>query len=502
MPLPTWLARWLPARRRTAARRFEGAAFNRLTASWVAAERSINTELRGDLDALRRRSRDLAKNSPLVKKFLQILGANVVGPNGFTLQARAADAGRPDKLANDAIESAWTDWSQARYCDAGGRLSLADLTRAVIRAVGRDGEALVRIRMGAANPYGYALQLLDIERLDTTFNRDGEPGRNPILMGVEQDGDGRPVAYHLIAAPLGRDASGSTRVRIPAGEILHLFVTDDPEQVRGVPWIHASMLTVNDLKGYNQAAIIAARIGASKMGFFTSPDGDLTPVADGEDAAGMPFTQAEPGQFGALPPGYDFKAFDPDYPHANFDAFTKSFKRDVATGFGVAYNTLANDLEGVNFSSIRSGTLEDRDHWMQVQRWLIGAFLDPVYAGWLDAALLSGAIVMPNGSPLPAAKYKKFLAHEFLGRRWSWVDPMKDIQASILAIQNGLASPYTVASQQGLDPEDVLDDIARFQAAAKAKGVSLGTPAAPAAAPAEPDADETDPPDPPQEQPT
>jgi lambda family phage portal protein len=177
------------------------------------------------------------------------------------------------------------------------------------------------------------------------------------------------------------------------------------------------MLTINDLKGYNHAAIVAARVGASKMGFFTSPDGDPTPLGDGQDSAGVPFTEAEPAQFGMLPPGYDFKSFDPDYPHANYDAFVKAHKRDIATGYGCAYNTLANDLENVNFSSIRAGTLEERDHWMRIQRWLVGVLLDPVYLEWLGSALLAGVITMPNGSALPAAKRAKFAAHEWQGRQ-------------------------------------------------------------------------------------
>ena len=478
MLLPDWLTRWLPGRRGIARRRFDAAQYNRLTHSWIASERSINTELRTDLDALRRRSRDLAKNSPLAKKFLQMVVGNVVGPRGFNLQVRVENPdSSPDKLANDAIEAGFKDWSRAANCDIAGRLSFPDMLRAIIRGIARDGEALVRIRQGAANPYGYALQLLDVERLDTTLNREPAEGRNQIIMGVELDADGRPVAYWLATNALGRDPTGKKLQRILAGEILHLYMTDDPEQVRGIPWMHAVMLTVNDLKGYNHAAIVAARIGASKMGFFTSPDGDPTPVADGEDGAGMPFTEADPGQFGMLPPGYDFKSFDPDYPHANYAAFVKEHKRDVASGFGVAYNTLANDLEGVNFSSIRSGTLEERDNWMLVQEWLIGAFVDIVYAGWLDNALLAGALLMPNGSALPASKRAKFSAHEFQGRRWSWVDPLKDVQASALAVENGFASPYTIAAQMGVDAEDVLDDIARFQAAAAAKGVKLGAPA-------------------------
>lgn len=493
MPMPAWLARLLPGRRaRSGMRRFDAAQYNRLTHNWIAAERSINTELRSDLDALRRRSRDLARNAPLAKKFLQMCVTNIVGPRGFVLQARAAEGKKPDELANTAIETAWADWSKAKNCDVAGRLSFAQMTRAIAKAVARDGEALIRVRQGAANPYGYALQLLDIERLDTTLNRQAENGKNAIILGVEIDGDGRPVAYWLTVGAPGSDPTGKTRARIPAAEILHLFFTDDPEQMRGIPWMHASMLTVNDLKGYNHAAIVAARVGASKMGFFTSPDGDPNPLSDGDDAAGMPFMEADPGQFGMLPPGYDFKSFDPDYPHANYDAFVKAHKRDVATGFGVAYNSLANDLEGVNFSSIRSGTLEERDNWMIAQAEFIEQFCDVVFEGWLDNALLSGAILMPNGSALPAAKRQKFLAHEFQGRRWQWVDPLKDVEASVKAIENGLASPYSIIAQQGLDADEVLTDIARFQAAAADKGVKLGKPElqpTPIAAP-EPDEDD------------
>ena len=89
MQMPVWLARWLPGRHRGghrggALRRFDAAQYTRLTHSWVSAERSINTELRCDLDALRRRARDLSKNSPLGRKFLQMVTNNVAGPKAST----------------------------------------------------------------------------------------------------------------------------------------------------------------------------------------------------------------------------------------------------------------------------------------------------------------------------------------------------------------------------------------------------------------------------------
>jgi len=80
---------------------------------------------------------------------------------------------------------------------------------------------------------------------------------------------------------------------------------------------------------------------------------------------------------------------------------------------------------------------------------------------------------MENGSTLPATKYDKFAAHTWQGRRWPWVDPEKDINAAILAINARLDSPQRIAAQQGRDVEDVLDDIAAFEALAAAKKVAL-----------------------------
>lgn len=482
MKLTSWLksAFGLSSKSSGKKRSFEAAKINRLTRSWHQSAQSINTELRSDLDALRRRSRELAKNEPMAVKFLSLVVSNVVGSNGFRLQSRIMEGENPDKRANDAVEAAYARWCEAGVCEVSGRMTMADLERAIIRSVARDGEALVRELPGFKNGFGYALQLLDIERLDTSFNRERSPGITAVIMGVEIDEYGKPLAYHLASAQHGRDPTGKKLQRIPADQIIHLFMTDDPEQVRGIPWMHASMMRMHHLKGYEEAAIVAARVGASKMGFFVEGEkatSDLTTaVADGEDPlTGIPFTEASPGEFGSLPNGWDFKSFDPDYPHDQYAEFVKAAKRDIGSGFEVSYHALANDLEGVNYSSIRQGTLEERDSWMLDQNWFKGVFHERVYRHWLDNALLAGAILLPNGSPLPASKYAKFLPHEFIGRRWSWVDPLKDIQTAVISIDNCLDSPYNIAAQQGRDIEDVIEDIARFNDLLIKKGISKNT---------------------------
>ena len=469
-------------------RRFDGAVLNRLTRSFAFSERSINTELRSDLDALRRRSRDLTKNEPLGRRFIKLIVKNVCGSIGFRMQSKVVDdSGSPDDAANKAIEKAWKDWGCAEYCDISGKLCWADIEQLAMKAVATDGECLLRIRHDARNKYNFSVQVLDVERLNTTINRESSSTQNAIIMGVEINSDGKAEWYHIITRMIGRDPLTRATERVPASEIIHLYVADNCEQMRGIPWMHASMIRIHHLKGFEEAAIIASRVGASKMGFFQSPDGDPTPVEDGKDEEGVPFTQVSPGEIGMAPEGYQFVSFDPTYPHTMYDPFVKAAKRDISSGLDVAYHSLANDLEGVNFSSIRSGTLDERDGWMLIQGWFIRQLLDPIFKQWLSSALLSGSITVPSGLPLPASKLRKFQDHEFMGRRWQWVDPLKDINASVIAIKNRIASPQTIMAQQGLDAEEVLGDIARFEKLAIEKGVTLGEVGAVAEIPREGD---------------
>lgn len=457
-----------------AQRSFNAARVDRLTAGWRATTASINQELRTDIDRLRARSRDLAKNNDYAHKFKKMVITNVIGPNGFKLQARVMNtATTADALANDTIEAGFADWSRRGVCEITGRMSFTDLCRALIGDVAIDGEFLVRKVRGKAarNAYNFALQHIDIDRLDTNFNRAQTGSSNAVVMGIEIDAYRRPIAYHLFTShPNDGISGGREREIVPADDIIHGYLVEYPEQIRGAPWMSAAILTMHHLGEFEQSALLAARKGADTLGFFVSPDG--TPPLMGDSGADdEPITVSVPGHYDTLPDGYDFKAYDSKYPDAMLADFTKSYLRRMASGLNVAYNSLANDLEGVNFSSIRSGVIEERDQWMTIQGWFADALLEPIYSDWISLALLSNALTMPNGSPLPAAKRDKFAAHQWQGRRWQWVDPLRDIESSLAAIRAGLTSPYTVAGQMGLDLDDVIADLARANAAAKAAGL-------------------------------
>jgi len=342
-----------------------------------------------------------------------------------------------------------------------------------MRTVARDGEVLVRMIRGYKNPWKFAIQILEADVLDEQMNISDGPGQNLIKMGIEYDSWGKPVAYHIREKHPGdyfSAKSSYTYRRVPASEIVHLFWTERPTQGRGIPWMRTAARRMYIAGEYEFAELVAARIGASKMGFYVpSPDGgggDV--VGDDEDEQGNPIQEAEPGIFEKLPDGYnDFKAFMPEHPTGNYGPYMKEVKRGMSSGLNVSYNSLANDLEGVNFSSMRVGTIDERDSWKDIQRDFADDFLQIIRAAWLEMLLLT------TRTKLPYAKFEKFNNAEFHGRTWDWVDPEKDISASLRAVGGCLSTLTDECASRGLDFEEVLEKRAAENKLAEKYGVKI-----------------------------
>ena len=467
------------AAHKAAQRSFQGGQPSRLTAGFNAYNTSLDTDLYTSLNVLRARSRQLTQNNPYGQKFLRMVASNVVG-QGFTLQNRSMDGNKPDTTDAKAIETAFAAWSRRGVCDVTGQLSFAELCRLVMRTVACDGEVLMRkVRGRGVNPFGFALQVLDIDRLMVQEQRKLDNG-NVMRMGVEINPLGKPVAYWVCSNhPMDpfMQSGGALVERIPAEDVFHFFIPVRPEQRRGVPWMHAAIERLYHIGELDQSALVAARKGADTLGFFVSPNG-LPPDVDGAGTDGAAIEVSVPGTFDTLPEGYDIKNFDSKYPNDVYPAFIKSALRAVASAIGVAYNGLANDLEGVNYSSIRSGVLEEREFWMELQDWFTSAFLIPLYEEWLRLALGMGAVTGPTGFPLPATKFAKFSAHEWQGRRWGWVDPLGDVQAKVLMMNNGLTSRTRIAAELGLDREQVWNELQREEEEMKSMQLNLAGPPA------------------------
>ncbi|MCA0905143.1 phage portal protein [Ruegeria marisrubri] len=405
------------------------------------------------------RSRHQAANNDYMKAFLRLCDQNIVGHRGVVLQAQARDNdGSLDRAANEALESWWRQWCRAENCDVTGRRSFRVMCKSAVRSAAKDGEFMFREIRGRAAPMGYALQILDPQRCPIDYSIERLPQGRFVRQGIEFSREGRPLAYYFMTGDPARNAytfNGSNLERVPAGEIIHGFLEDIVGQRRGLPWAATTLWRMNQLNEFEKAAVVNARMGASVGGFLEWEEGyGPEPDDDDLDAHEEFYIEAEGGVFQELPEGLKHKAFDSRYPTGEFTPFHKAMLRGTAAGMGVSYVSLANDLEGVNFSSIRQGVLDEREHWMDLQEWLIETLIERAYQNALQPALLLGLV--KDGpvrlKPERIAKYRKVF---WQGRRWAWVDPQKDINAEVTAKDNLLTAPSEIIRKQGRDPETV-----------------------------------------------
>lgn len=440
---------------------------------------------------MRDRSRKLSRGDAYGSKFVRACVDNIAGPKPFMLQAKVKlRDGRFNTAANEKIEAAWYERCKPGAYEVTGKLSAGAFHRLKIRCLARDGEVLIRTHRGG--PFGGAgrKQILDIDRLDEQRNENLRGGGS-IKLGVELDRFSKPVAYHLLKehpGEMGEWNRGNVRdhERVPADQIQHLFIADWPEQVRGVPWMHAAMVRLWNLGGFEDAAVINARIGASKIATIQSPQGDVpATLVTGKDSAGNLLQDIEPGQYWTLPDGYQLGSFTPQFPDTSVGPFIQACLRGAGAAVGMAYHSFANDPGEVNYSTARVALLDERDMWSAIQNWYIEHDCEPDGVDWLRGAVLDG--VLPT-------KYVSFGdALYYQAKRWQWIDPEKEVNAKVKALEWNITSRSRIAAEGGEDFEEILDEQAADEAMAKEKGVALATaqtgkpngPASPEAKPAD-----------------
>lgn len=438
-------------------RLYAGAQVNRLTSDWSPINSSADAELVTSLRLLRARSRQVCRDNEHAKNAVRIVANNVIN-TGIGLQATVQTArGTRVERVNSAIEDAFARWKSADTCHTSGRLHFHDIERLAMQCVVRDGEVLIRkVRQPfGAGPIPLALELLEADRLVDHTSQAVAPGSgNLIRMGVEVDGWLRPVAYWFHPYHPGDVQFSSTTaaqfLRVPAADIIHLHLVDRWPQTRGEPWFHATLKRLHNTAGYEEAEIVAARASAAIMGIVTSPE---RPPEDGADDDGSPLTDLSPGMVHHLHPGEQFTGFAPNRPNAAMEPFTRHMLRAVAAGVGCSYSALTRDYSQANYSSERAAQLEDRVLWRILQGWFIRSFRVNLHNEWLDAAILAGAVQIPDYY----SAREKYQAARFKPPGWSWIDPTKEVAAYKEAVRCGFMSVSDVIglTANGVDPEDI-----------------------------------------------
>ncbi|MFC5738044.1 phage portal protein [Sinirhodobacter huangdaonensis] len=397
--------------------------------------------------------------------------ATLTAPQQQTLAARMASKGRAaalylntalgnrivECLASALVGKGWQ--ARPQHPDPVERRALSEafeaLTRPIMqpiaRAIVRDGEAFVQLVVGEGGTF--RPKLLASDQIDPSLTRDLGDGAR-IVAGVEFDAADQVVAYHVLRdAPGTPFATYSAPVRVPAQDMLHIFDTLFPGQVRGLSWLTPVLLKLRDRDEASDAMLMQLKVASLITGFIRDPEGGAAGFA-AED--GTMNVALEPGAMRILPVGADVTFSQPGQGLAQAIEFLRAQDREIAAGVGLTFEALTGDLGEANYSSARVGMLEFRRRAEAMQQNLIEAqFLRPLWKRWTDVRALTGEL------PANPASLADYHAVRFVAPGWAWVDPQNEVTADVAAIAAGLKSREEVVAGRGRDIDELDEERAR-----------------------------------------
>ena len=461
------------------ARGYEAASNGRLAANRGAISSSADSEIAKAGQSLRDRSRDLVRNSPIAAKAVSTHANNFFG-FGIIPRAKTGDEAQ-EKAINDLFE----EWSAVAFVGTG--LNFYGGWYTATRMLVQDGELYVRKRtrrLSDGLPVPLQIELLDAEYCD--WGKSGAVATNPgnrIINGVEFDAINNRRGYWMFPQnpKSGVLWTGTYMASsfVPANEVAHVY---EPQgnQVHGVPWMHAVMNEIHELRDYELSENIRKKIESCMVGLITPGETDTSdpnigldeteqlgrPKAAVTDIHGFPFERMEPGMFGVLNGGKDVK-FNTPAISAGIETYIRTRLRSIAAGVRMPYALLTGDFSQENFASGKLGILEYQRFVTTVQdHYLIQMGLRVVWDWFIEAAKLAGKI------PLDVKVKVEWTAPEFQS-----VTRLDDARADLLEVRMGKRSQQDVISTTGRDPKTVLAEIDEWNTAVdKTKsGVILDT---------------------------
>lgn len=458
---------------------YDAAGNGKRSSAWNPGSDAISALLMASGDTLRRKVRQLVRNNAWASNALDSYVANAIGTGIVPTSTHS------DPAIKTAIEQAWLRWTDES--DADGLCDFYGQQQLAARMMLEGGEAFARLRPrrlqdGLSVPL--QVQLLESEQLPIT-KIDGGLNNNKVRAGIEFDLIGRRVAYHFyrehpfagIAALNPGDTSQTTRVPSviadPAKGAIHLFQPLRAAQLRGQPRFTPVLAKLYELDQFDDATLskqknlaffmlAVKRLAAEGTGIMNEAAGDGT-TAEGDADVVM-----EPNTLQYLQDGEEIQEIGGKGPGSEYETFMSVQLHAIAAGIGLTYEQLTGDLKGVTYSSIRQGVLEFRRKCEQWQHnVMVFQFCRPIWRAWMDAAVLSGALVLPGYEQDPTP----YLAVEWTPPAWPWVDPKTETDAAIAEVRAGFTARTDVCKQKGTDRQTVDKKQAEDNASADAAKV-------------------------------
>ncbi len=471
---------------------YNGAAKTRLRSNWSPASGSADADLLPDLPTLRDRSRDLNRNDAHAAAITSTIVENVIGtgirPQCMLDEKALGLTPAEAKEFRRQAERAWWRWHKT--ADAQNRMDFDEIQKLIQRQILENGEVLLlplMIKDEPWRPYQLALEVIEADRLETPLDKLGDP---TIRDGVVIGSRGQPIGYWIRTKHPGDVTGFITKetvtptyryypARNKAGRpnVIHLYHVKRPGQTRGEPFFAPVMGYFKDLSDVLEAKLVTERVAACFSAFITKNDPyqGMQGAVSSLNSKNQPIQEFEPGMIAYLGAGEDIKIASPNNPGGNFSPFVDTVLRGIGAALGLPLELVLKDFSKTNYSSARAALLEARRFFRGYQQWFAARVCQPVWEMVTEEAWLREDLPPVN---LFTDQRDEYLAARWIYPGWGWVDPVKEVESSTMAINATLSTLAEECASQGRDWEEVMEQQKREQDKRKELGMDPVVPIA------------------------
>ena len=487
---------------------YDGASIVDQLATWSPALRSADADILNEKPRVDARSRDMLRNDANIAGGVTIHKDSIVGeqyrlnakPNSKILFGKEDDAWESE--AQEEIETRFGFWAESdlNWPDAQRINTFTGLVRLAVGTYVSGGEVLATAEWrDDGRAFASNIMMLDADRLSTPTNLDYMI-RDKIRAGVERDRRGAPVAYHIRSRHPSdvwpASAVTPTWLRVkrfnPWGrkQVLHIYETLRPDQSRGVASMITALTEMRMLKHFRKTELQRAIIGAT---YAASIETDLPPEAALSMGAGSPsenpYIEAvkqflsvqaeyqasaknihmEGAKIPVFLPNTHLKVQNPGAQSPLGEMFEASLLRHIATSLGVSYEQLSRDYTKTNYSSARASIGESLRGMLPKKRLVADGTANFIYRLWMEEAINYADLDCFKRRNMPSfyemQNAEAYCAASWIGAGQGQIDPLKETQAAILKIKNGMSTQEVeIAKMSGNDWRLVKKQAAREMA--------------------------------------
>lgn len=443
---------------------YDAGAYDRLNAPWSSANMSAQEMDTVPRDIIRARARDLERNSDMANALISAFRRNVVG-KGWRLQAYT-----DSEELNTQIEYLWEKWCSKRNCDVTGMQNLSQMARMAIQRKKIDGGILFKKCYTQGGLLPFKLQALEVDELDKN-NTSAKIKGNRVCDGIEFNQYNKPVGYWIKQYSL--DGWSTTEpVFVPAKDIIFIYTKIRPSQIREISDMSATATRIRDANEYMTAVSVKERIAACLAVFIKK----VTRSGAGRDTIGnakridYEGKSLRPGMIKELNPGDDVEVVNPAGQAADACGLIQIQERMIGAGQGISYESISRDMSKSTYSSARQGMIEDEMTFWEDAELLMETLYDEAYETFIISCVLAGKLVISDFWQDP----QKYMDHKWVPIPKKWIDPVKEANATKIALASGQKTLQQVAGENGMDWKEQLDEMAQAIEYAKKKGIDLG----------------------------